>query len=296
MPASAAEPVTRVAGRYDLLAPVGIGTTATVFRAWDTVLGVERAAKLLHAFVADDLGVVDRFLDEARTMARLDHPNIVRVVDLGLDGASHFAILEWMPGGSLASRVALEGPLAPEAALRATFQLLQALDAAHAAQVVHRDVRPANLLLARDGTVRLSDFGVARLRYRLQGPTVSGERLGTGAWSAPEQADDPRHAGPSSDLFGVGQTLRFLLTGRTPEESLDTGLPGGWAVDELIDRATLALPEQRFQTAADMAAAVAAAVDALPDAGGRRGPGRSWLASMRALRATWRPLGARGEP
>lgn len=271
-------------GRYEIREPIGIGGTATVFRAYDRRLGAQRALKVLHPFAAEDPIAVSRFCDEARTMARLEHPNILRVYDLGQDGGHWYCVMELVPD-NLAARIERVGRVAPLIALRWTFEVLLALDAAHRSGVVHRDVRPANVLLGADDTARLADFGIARLRQRVTGVTITGESLGCRAWSAPEQFDDPRQVGPQADLFGAGALLLHLITGRLPDGQLDGSLPGVPPMcREPLLYALTREPRDRWPNAAGMIESVARSHDALAAGTGEPPRGELWLERLRAQR------------
>ena len=213
-------------GRYELIEPVGTGGMATVFRAMDRQRRTECAVKLLLPSAARSAKTRRRFVSEATTMAALDHPNVVRVQRVGRDEAHFYFVMELARGGSVADYLRRHGARGPREALDLVFQVLQGLDYAHAAGVVHRDIKPHNMLLSEPPDppsgapqrVKLTDFGIAK--HMVMGPgariTGTGDTLGTLAYMAPEQRSDPRQALPASDLYGVGATLYILLTGRRP--------------------------------------------------------------------------------
>src|SRR5205085_5833711 len=153
--------VTRVAGRYELVHALGHGAMATVDLAHDVELDRPVALKRLAENLARDEDLRQRFLREARLAARLSHPNVVRVFDVGQDDGRPFIAMEYVEGGTLADLVARRGPLAPAEAATLGVQVCSALAAAHAAGLVHRDVKPQNLLLGRDNVLKLGDFGIA---------------------------------------------------------------------------------------------------------------------------------------
>lgn len=276
-------------GRYELHEPVGIGGTATVWRAFDRRLQVDRAAKVLHDFIVEDPSAVSRFLDEARTLARLEHPHVVRIYDLGNEGGRWYCVMSLLPD-NLGARVRRAGKVPPLRALCWTFELLLALDAAHRLGVLHRDVRPANVLLGPDQGARLADFGVARLKQRVTGVTVTGESVGDQAWIAPEQRDDPSSVGPTADLYAAGTVLLYLVTGQTPRRPLQgdlrdtlTGLPG--PIQDVLWYAICDDPQARWPHAAAMIASVCRAHDDLASRVGEPPRGEVWREQLDAQRA-----------
>lgn len=257
-------------GRYTLQSVLGSGGMATVFRAWDGMLAVERAIKVLHGPAASSPGIQDRFLDEARTMARLLHPNLVTVHDLGADQGTVFMVMEILDGGSLSGRILAGGPIPPREAAGLVAQALDGLQAAHAAGVVHRDIKPQNLLLDGNGVVKLTDFGIARAEGSSSGHTRTGVMLGTWAYMSPEQRDDPRRVGPAADIYAMGATLYAMVTARRPVDLYVTDarearighLPE--PLCSVLRRATAYQPGSRYRSAADMAAALRGIAEGLP--------------------------------
>lgn len=255
-------PAAILAGRYQLLDPVGAGGMATVWRAWDHRLETERAIKVLAPHLAMRPDLRGRFELEAQTMARLHHPHIVTVHDVAEDRGQPFLVMELMHGGSLWGWIERCGPMAPDLARSVILALLGALAEAHATGVIHRDVKPHNVLLARDGTPRLTDFGIARLIDRASPLTHTGAVLGTPAYMAPELRDGGMRADVRSDLYAVGATWYALLTGQQPfdiyaVEHRDRLMEGiGPEEVALIQRATSYWPHERFADAAEMARAL----------------------------------------
>lgn len=254
---------TELAGRYSLLAPMGQGATATVYRAMDRRLSVERAVKVLHN-KADEVSaeVRARMASEARAMALIDHPGVVRVFDVGLEGGHDYVVMELIDGGTLAQRLATSGPFRMGELRRVGIELLDVLAAAHAAGIIHRDIKPQNLLLDRQGHVRLADFGIALLTRDDGRVTRTGMFMGSMAYMAPEQRLDARLVGVGADIYGVGSTLFHLYTGQSPidlfvaEESRWRAIPG--ALLAILQRATRPRPEDRFPSAQAMREALEA--------------------------------------
>jgi serine/threonine protein kinase len=207
------------AGRYQLERRLGVGGMATVQLAMDTRLERYVAVKLLAEHLAEDASFVSRFRREALAAARLVHPNVVQVFDFGLDEATHrnFIVMEFVDGPSCAEILRERGTLPAAEAVDILAQSCRGLDYAHRNGVVHRDVKPGNLLLNPDGMVKLADFGIAKAAEQSD-ITKVGSVLGTAAYLAPEQArGEP--AGPASDLYALGVVAYQLLAGCLPYDA-----------------------------------------------------------------------------
>jgi eukaryotic-like serine/threonine-protein kinase len=210
---------TTIAGRYQLDRRLGAGGMSTVHLALDSRLERYVAIKLLAEHLADDPTFVSRFQREAQAAARLVHPNIVQVFDSGLDETSdrHYIVMEYIHGHSGAELLREYGHLHVDDALPIITQACQGLDYAHRHGVVHRDVKPGNLLRAEDGAVKLADFGIAKATEQ-SSITQVGSVLGTAAYLAPEQARG-EEAGPAADLYALGVVTYQLMSGRLPYEA-----------------------------------------------------------------------------
>jgi serine/threonine protein kinase len=207
------------AGRYRLERRLGVGGMSTVQLAFDTRLERRVAVKLLAEHLADDGNFVNRFRREALAAARLVHPNIVQVFDFGLDDSTHrnFIVMEFVDGQSCAEILREQGTLRPNEAVDVLAQSCRGLDYAHRNGVVHRDVKPGNLLRSDEGMVKLADFGIAKAAEDSD-ITKVGSVLGTASYLAPEQArGEP--AGPASDLYALGVVAYQLLAGRLPYDA-----------------------------------------------------------------------------
>lgn len=207
-----------VAGRYRLVKKLGQGGMGRVWAAWDGLLGREVALKELllpqGMTDAEAEALHERTLREARAIARLAHPNIVRFFDVVLDDGLPWIVMELVPSKSLHEIVREDGPLAPERVARIGIELVAALRAAHAEGVLHRDVKPANVLIGANGRVVLTDFGLVSLAGE-SGITTTGIVMGSPSYMAPEQAlDEP--IGPPSDLWSLGATLYLAVEGKPP--------------------------------------------------------------------------------
>ena len=202
-----------IVGRYELEELVGSGGMSNVFRAHDRLLERTVALKILHEQYTRDEDYVERFRREARAVAQLTHPNIVTVIDRGEQDGRQFIVFEFVEGQNL-KELSAQGPLDPREAIRLTLQVAHALSFAHARGLVHRDVKPQNVLLNDDGQAKVTDFGIAR-SLDVHGVTQTGTVLGTSDYIAPEQARGQK-VDPKTDIYSLGAVLYELLTGEVP--------------------------------------------------------------------------------
>src|SRR3954447_26033781 len=210
---------TLVAGRYRIERRLGAGGMSTVFEAVDTVLERAVAVKLLAEHLAEDEAFVARFRREALAAARLQHPNVVQVFDSGEDpeSARHYIVMEYVDGPSCADLLRQHRMFDAEDTVRIVRDACQGLDYAHRAGVVHRDVKPGNLLVSNEtGATKLADFGIAKAAEQTR-ITQVGAVLGTAAYLSPEQASG-EEAGPPSDIYSLGVCAYQFLAGRLPHE------------------------------------------------------------------------------
>jgi serine/threonine-protein kinase len=285
--------VNVIAGRYELGDRLGLGGMSTVRTAYDRRLERKVAIKLLAEHLATDEQFVTRFKREALAAARLVHPNIVQVFDFGFDKESgqHYIVMERILGPSGALVLRERGKMEVDEAVHWIEQACRGLDHAHRHGVVHRDVKPGNLLLSEDdGAVKLADFGIAKAGSDLAGITQVGSVLGTASYLAPEQAAG-QQAGPQSDIYGMGVVAYQFLSGRLPYEAasltelvnlqqqqlppaldeLDPAIPS--ALAGAVERALELDPRDRFSSAAEMRKAM---LDGLEGVGrGASGPATS---------------------
>ncbi|HEX9236304.1 MAG TPA: protein kinase, partial [Actinomycetota bacterium] len=204
-----------VDGRYQVIARVASGGMGEVFRAQDAVLGRDVALKILHPQYAGDRGFVARFRREARAAAVLNHPNIVGVYDWGSTDGTYFMVMEFVRGHNLRSVLLRQGRLEPAQVVEVALPVLAALDHAHGHGIVHRDVKPENILIADDGTVKVADFGLARAFADSHVSQAEGTVTGTVQYLAPEQVQG-EPADPRTDLYALGVVMFELLTGAPP--------------------------------------------------------------------------------
>lgn len=214
-PAKPPEPAARdpligaTLGRCRIEERIGVGRTATVYRAHHTALDTTVAVKVLLPAAKAVPEVVEKFATEARAIARIDNENVLKIFDVGQEGEQHFIVMELLDGDSILDVVAREGRLEPTDALRVTRQTANGLAAAHAAGIIHRDVKPQNLVLLQDGTVKVVDFGLAA------GDETGSQRVGTPHYMAPEVCESGQ-AVPQSDVYSLGISLFHMLTGAPP--------------------------------------------------------------------------------
>ncbi|WP_165691600.1 protein kinase domain-containing protein [Mycobacterium numidiamassiliense] len=274
---------TLLDGRYLVQSKIASGGTSTVYRGLDVRLDRPVALKVMDSRYAGDDQFLTRFQLEARTVARLKNPGLVAVYDQGLDARHPFLVMELIEGGTLRELLAERGPMPPHAVAAVLRPVLGGLAAAHRAGLVHRDVKPENVLISDDGEVKIADFGLVRA-VAAAGITSASVILGTAAYLSPEQVRDG-NAGPRSDVYSVGILTYEILTGRTPftgdsplsiaYQRLDNDVPRPGALiagvptqfDEFVARATARDPGQRYADAIEMAAELDAIADdlELPD-------------------------------
>jgi eukaryotic-like serine/threonine-protein kinase len=277
------------AGRYELEDRLGVGGMSTVQRAFDTRLERHVAVKLLAEHLAADGAFVARFRREALAAARLIHPNVVQVYDFGTDETSsrQYIVMEYVAGESCAEILRERGHVAPDEAVDILAQACRGLDYAHRNGVVHRDVKPGNLLRNQDGVIKLADFGIAKAADDSD-ITKVGSVVGTAAYLAPEQArGEP--AGPASDIYALGVVAYQLVAGRLPYEGssltelarqqevgpperldrLVDGVPA--ALAEAVQRALSSLPEARYASAIEMESALRDGLAGVAPAAGTAG-------------------------
>src|SRR5436305_5760934 len=209
------QPGDLIADRYELEELVGPGGMSSVFRAHDRQLERRVALKVLHEHYAADPEYLERFRREARAVARLSHPNIVTVIDRGDDDGRQFIVFEYVEGENLKELVLRSGRLPVRRAVELALPVADGLAFAHQEGLVHRDVKPQNVLLSSEGEVKVTDFGIARSLHVEHGVTQTGTVLGTGEYLAPEQASG-KPVSPATDVYSLGVVLWELLAGDVP--------------------------------------------------------------------------------
>jgi eukaryotic-like serine/threonine-protein kinase len=281
-------------GRYHVEGRIARGGMAAVYYAVDTRLDRPVALKVMHSALSEDQQFVHRFIGEAKTAARLSHPNVVSVFDQGTHEGLVYLAMEYVEGRTLREILGEHGPLTPRQAFGVLEPVLAALGAAHQAGLVHRDVKPENILLADDGRVKVADFGLARATTQATAQTSDGILLGTVAYLSPEQVSRGA-SDPASDVYSAGIVLYEMLTGQKPftgDGSMeiayqhvhrDVPAPSEKVpalspmVDAIVARATRRDPAQRPADAAAMLAEVTGVAQRMSDAeldvgGAKAGP------------------------
>ena len=269
--------------RYEIADEIGRGGFSIVYRARDRRIGADVAIKLLVPPPAAARLARERLRREVQAVRQLSHPNIVAVYDVVDDGPWSFVVMEYVPGPDLAVRVRQRGPLAPDAAARLGREITAALAAAHRHGILHRDVKPQNILLAPDGRARLTDFGSARLAGQ-ETVTQTGGLVGTADYAAPEQLSGGR-GDARADEYALGVTLYYALTGELPARVASRGADVGreghrprrrrpevpvW-LDDVVARATMPDPDDRFPAIALVADALERGADGV-DGGAAAAP------------------------
>ena len=212
---------TTLNGRYRLEARIGAGGMSTVYRALDETLERQVAIKLMNREVATDSDQLERFRREARAVAQLSHPHIVGVIDAGEDDSRPYIVFEYVEGETLKDRIRRLGRLPIPEAVAYAIEIARALGAAHARHIVHRDVKPQNVLIDHEGSAKVTDFGIARTLEE-DGLTADGRVLGTTDYVSPEQALG-QHVTGQSDLYSLGVVLYEMLTGEVPFTGREPG-------------------------------------------------------------------------
>jgi serine/threonine protein kinase len=260
-----------IAERYELEEVVGTGGMSTVYRAHDQLLERYVALKVLHPHYAGDEEYVERFRREARSVAQLSHPHIVTVIDRGEDDGQQFIVFEYVDGENLKQLVERTGPLPTRRAIELAIEIADALAFAHDHGLIHRDVKPQNVLLTPDGDAKVTDFGIARSFEVEHGMTQTGTVLGTSNYLSPEQAGG-KPTSPATDVYSLGVVVYELLTGDVPfpgenfvaiamkhindppPDLLERRPDVPLRLAAVVDRALEKDPERRFASMAEFAA------------------------------------------
>jgi serine/threonine protein kinase len=276
--------IPKAVGKYQVLGSIGRGGMGEVFKAYQADLHRHVAIKTLLSGEQASEEFLQRFQREARMAAKLSHPNIVPIYDIGAEGKLHYIVMEYVEGRSL-KQLLEEKKLDPEKSLRIALTIAKTLQFAHEQHIVHRDIKPANLILDKQGRVRILDFGLARSMDG-KGLTASGLLVGTPYYMSPEQAfGAPEELDHRTDLYSLGAVLYEMLTGRPPFEGgtvlsvlrkiedEDPQPPGvSPRIDALVFKALAKDRERRFQTAADFAEAIRGCLESPPPETVRRTP------------------------
>ena len=285
--------------RYELRQHAARGGMADVYRGWDRSLHRQVAIKVLRPELSADDDYVERFRAEARTAARLTHPNIVSVFDTGTDDGDAYMVMEWVDGPTLAQVIRAEAPLPIERVCRIGADVAAGLAYAHDHGVINRDVKPSNVLLSSTGHAKVTDFGIAKVPEQSSVQTMPGVVLGTPAYVAPEQLTG-RPADARSDVYGLGAVLYEIATGRKPFEgntpaevvgnalhgrpprpsSINQNVPPSF--EAILSKALARDPGARFQTAAALGEALLECARGASAGGAGAGVGHDETVAMAA--------------
>ncbi len=259
---------TTLSGRYRLEAKLGSGGMSTVYLARDETLDRSVAVKVMHREMSEQEDQLERFRQEARAVAKLSHPNVVSVIDAGEDGGYPYIVFEYVEGETLKQRIARVGALDTQDAIAYAIEVARGLSVAHARKLVHRDIKPQNVLIDSEGRAKLTDFGISR-QLEQDGMTATGRVLGTTDYVSPEQAMG-KQVDPRSDIYSLGVVLYEMLLGQVPFQAdsqvgvamkhVNEDLPDvqrrredlSAAAALVVERATSKDPGQRYQQVGEM--------------------------------------------
>jgi eukaryotic-like serine/threonine-protein kinase len=292
---------TRLSGRYELDSKLGSGGMSTVYLGRDTTLERWVAVKILHREISDQPDQIERFRREARTVAQLSHPNVVAVIDAGEDGGHPYIVFEYVEGETLKQRIERLGRLPLDEAAAYAIEVGRGLAAAHTRRMVHRDVKPQNVLIDAEGRAKVTDFGIAR-ELESDGLTATGRVLGTTDYVSPEQAMG-HNVDARSDIYSLGVVLFEMLTGRPPFSAetlvgvamkhVNEDMPDiqvrrpevSSALAAVVDRATVKDPSGRYPEMASMLDDLESALEVeIARAGSSTGEATNVLRSVPARR------------
>jgi eukaryotic-like serine/threonine-protein kinase len=259
---------TVLSGRYRLEAKLGSGGMSTVYLARDQTLDRQVAVKVMHREMSEQADQLERFRQEARSVAKFSHPNVVSVIDAGEDGGHPYIVFEYVEGETLKQRISRNGALDPQEAIAYAIEIARGLSVAHARNMVHRDIKPQNILIDHEGRAKLTDFGISR-QLEQDGMTATGRVLGTTDYVAPEQAMG-RKVDPRTDIYSLGVVLYEMLVGTVPfaadsqvgvaMKHVNEELPDvqrrrpdvSAAVALVVERSTAKDPAERYQQVGEM--------------------------------------------
>jgi eukaryotic-like serine/threonine-protein kinase len=292
-----------LSGRYRLESKLGSGGMSTVYLARDETLERWIAVKVMHAEISDQPDQIERFRREARTVAQVSHPNVVAVIDAGEDGGHPYIVFEYVEGETLKQRIDRLGRLPVDEAAAYAIEIGRGLAAAHACMLVHRDVKPQNVLIDVEGRAKVTDFGIAR-SLESDGLTKTGRVLGTTDYVSPEQAMG-REVDARSDIYSLGVLLYEMLTGNVPFEAetlvgvamkhVNEPMPNvqkrrpevSSALAAVIERATEKEPKRRYRDMAEMLGDLETALEVeVARAGGSHGEATTVIGSVPRRRRT----------
>ena len=256
----------RLAGRYEIIERIGAGGMSDVYVAKDHSLGRQVAVKILKPEFAEDKTFVSKFRAEAQAAAGLEHPNIVNIYDVGTEGSLYFIVMEYVEGITLKTYISKKGRLSYNEALSIAIQVGRGIEAAHNKGIIHRDIKPQNIIISKEGNVKVMDFGIARAA---SSNTINADLMGSVHYASPEQARNG-FVTFTSDIYSLGIVMYEMVTGQVPYDG-DTAVsiaikhiqgemtpPSAYApdlpiaVERIIQKATMKSQDRRYQTMSDM--------------------------------------------
>ena len=257
---------TFIADRYEILDKVGAGGMSDVYKAKDHILDREVAVKVLKAEFAEDVTFVTKFRSEAQSAARLEHPNIVNIYDVGSENGMYYIVMEYVEGITLKTYIEKKGRLNFKEAISIAIQVGRGIEAAHKKNIIHRDIKPQNIIISTEGKVKVTDFGIARAA---SSNTIHADVMGSVHYASPEQARNGYVDG-RSDIYSLGIVMYEMVTGRVPFDGDSTVAvaiqhlqeemvaPSAYAPDlpisleKIILKATMKNPDRRYATIEDL--------------------------------------------
>ena len=242
-----------IAGRFEVLDVLGKGGMGQVYKGFDRQLERTVAIKRLLPALSKASQAVERFMTEARSVAALVHQNVVNIYDIGADEHGKYIVMEFVDGESLSAKLRREGKLGLHDTIRIMLQIGRALQAAHERGVIHRDIKPGNILLTSRGVPKLADFGLAQLTHK-QDVTKTGTAMGTWSYASPEQLSDAKHVDHRSDIFSCGAMMYEMVTGQSPRHIHDNAIPE--ALRPVILKCIAENPAVRYQSAKELLSAL----------------------------------------
>ena len=257
-----------IADRYEILDKIGTGGMSDVYKAKDHILGREVAVKVLKQEFAEDVSFVTKFRSEAQSAAGLEHANIVNIYDVGSENGMYYIVMEYVEGITLKTYIEKKGQLNFKEAISIAIQVGRGIEAAHNKGIIHRDIKPQNIMLLQDGTIKVTDFGIARMTDNAT-KTMTEHAIGSVHYIAPEQAKGSKTDG-KSDIYSVGVMLYEMITGKLPFEAdsavsvalmqlqstpkmpreINSSIPLG--LEQITMHAMQKIPSERYQSALDM--------------------------------------------
>ena len=254
--------IDKIIGNYKIIKLIGEGGMASVFEAEHQLLGSKAAIKVLNPILSANAQIRERFINEAKLMASLDHPNITKVLDFDNQAEQLSIVMEFLDGEDLNQKIKRKGALSEKEVYKSYRQILEAFNYAHSKGIVHRDIKPSNIFILPDGTVKILDFGIAKIFNQESELTQTGTQMGTPTYMSPEQVRAEKTIDHRSDIYSLGVTLYYAINGKPPYDSTTSSqfdifnkivfeaipeVPQFGAINQMIKKACAKDKEARFQ-------------------------------------------------